>query len=192
MSNHVDKNYRCMAIPVEPALLRSALEEWSSVHYDALYDISTSRERMSPALSRTRSYYLRVPNVPVAFIKTTTSTQDVLDCKDTELFDLFPTMRKLIENVGYILQSGWRRPLGRAFVTRLEADANIGRHIDEGEYFQSLHRVHLVLKSSGSTFCWDDSRAVLEEGRVYVVNNSIPHWVENSGTDRTHLIFDAA
>ncbi len=189
--NHVTKDYRFRELSVRGTLLKDALEEWGAVHDHKMYDISTARERMSPALSKTRSYYLRSPDIPKERIRTTSSTQDVLACRDTTLYDRFPLMKELIHRIGLTMFGGWTH-MGRVFVTKLAPSANIGRHIDEGEYFMSLHRFHIVLKSTGSTFCWDEERAELNEGRIYMVNNSIPHWVENSGTDRTHLIFDAA
>lgn len=188
---YLNKDYHCVGLSVEQNLLKEALEEWHTVHDYKMYDISTARERMSPALSRTRSYYLRSPNVPREAIKTTSSTQNVLDCTDTALYERFPLMKEYINHVGLKLYGGWTH-MGRVFVTKLESNAKIGRHIDEGDYFRSLHRFHIVLKSTGSRFCWDGKQEELKEGRLYMVNNSIPHWVENTGTDRTHLIFDAA
>lgn len=189
--NALRKFYVLDEVKVDPSVLRSALNEWEAVHDDKLYDISTARERMSPALAHTRSYYLRIPNVPQSSIKTTNSTQNVLDCVDTELFNRFPAMRELIAEIGCSLFGGWTR-MGRVFITKLQADCKIGRHVDEGEYFDKLHRFHVVLKSQGSTFYWDNHQAELLQGRIYKMNNSIPHWVENSGMDRTHLIFDAS
>jgi hypothetical protein len=186
------KNYvhRKFDVPVERSL--AVLNEWNTVHQEAFYDIDTSRERMSPALSKTRTYHLRRPVVPKGFIKKTTSAQNVLECEDTALYGTFPVMREFINWVGQEFYGGWTT-LGRVFVTRLDAASNIGKHIDEGQYFETLHRHHFVLISQLAHFCWEDNIQVqLHRGELWAVNNSIPHWVTNSGMPRTHIIFDAA
>lgn len=198
--NEVTKDYLYKQLFMQN-LVQAALAEWRLAHRDELYDISTVRERMSPALSRTRAYYLRIPDVSPESIKTTNSTQNVLICKDTQLLDLFPRMQELIRFIGEAFYGGWT-VMGRIFITRLDGSADIGRHTDEGEYFKALHRHHIVLKSNGAEFWWDkkdqhrlqadSDHLVMQEGGVYVVNNSIPHWVKNGTADRTHLIFDAA
>lgn len=166
------------------------LEEWRKVHKDSFYDINTARERMSPALSKTRSYYLRVPSISPSQIVRTESTQHIIECNDVKLFALFPKMHGFINRVGKELFGGWTI-LGRVFVTRLDPSESIGRHIDEGNYFERLHRFHLPLSSNGARFMWDDDSIWLREGELWRVNNSVPHWVENGDSFRTHLIFDA-
>lgn len=185
------KDYVYRKIPLNDYTRELVLQEWTVKHRPAYYDIDTSRERMSPALSRTRTYHLRRPNVDASTIVRTESTQNVLDCVDTPLYAQFPVLRQAIEEVGRLLYGGWTH-LGRVFITRLEADANIGRHIDEGHYFESLHRHHIVLRCKDSRFCWDEEFLVLKTGDAVVVNNSIPHWVSNSNEPRTHVIFDGA
>lgn len=185
------KNYthRKFDIPAERSA--AVLAEWSQQHQEAFYDIDTSRERMSPALSKTRTYHLRKPAVPTGFITKTTSAQNVLTCEDTSLYATFPVMHDFINWVGDAFYNGWTT-MGRVFVTRLAAGENIGRHIDEGLYFESLHRHHFVLISQEAHFCWDNDSVQLQRGELWAVNNSVPHWVTNSGADRTHIIFDAA
>lgn len=188
----IEKNYIHTNIPADQELVRSAMSQWRLRHNVAYYDISTSRERMSPALSKTRTYHLRSPQIADDKIVATASTKDILEFYDTRLFAKFPEIRTLIDHVGKILYGEWAT-LGRVFVTKLEGNANIGRHVDEGRYFESLHRHHLVLDSQGSIFKWDVCERLLKEGDLVVVNNSIPHWVVNDGpNDRTHLIFDGA
>lgn len=186
MKNYIHKK---LDVPVEKS--EAVLSEWYKVHTNMFYEIDTSRERMSQALSKTRTYHLRRPSVPSGFITKTESAQNVLNCENTKLFDSFPVMKSFIDWVGEEFYGGWTT-LGRVFVTRLDPVANIGRHIDEGLYFETLHRHHFVLASQDSLFCWDDDVVKLSTGELWVVNNSIPHWVTNSGNFRTHIIFDAA
>ena len=184
------KSYTHRKLEVDLSLKAAALAEWRAVHNPNFYKLDVSRQRMSKALARTLTYHLRRPNVPLGTIVKTESAQHVLDCVDTPLYAKFPALQALLTHVGDRYHGGWAT-VGRVFVTRLEGNANIGRHIDEGTYFESLHRHHFVLRSDGSTFCWDNDQVKLLEGDVWVVNNSVPHWVENSGGPRTHVIFDA-
>ena len=186
------KRYHAMRIVIDQELVACVVDEWSASHTDALYDINTKREEMSAALRRTRAYHLRSSVIAPADVVHTESTKDILDCKDTALFDSFPKLRELIRQVGLVHSdgAGWQC-LGRVFVTRLDANQVIGRHTDSGHYFDVLHRFHLVLKSEGSSFCWDGRSQTLRKGEVWMVNNSVPHWVANGKEDRTHVIFDA-
>lgn len=171
---------------------QALIEEWKRVHNDSFYDISTSREKMSPALGKTRTYHLRSPVIDPSKIVRTESTQNIIECQNTKLFTIFPVLQEFIDQVGQEMFGGWTT-LGRVFITRLDANEKIGRHIDEGRYFNTLHRFHVPLESDGALFRWDDDQAVFEQGKLYMFNNSIPHWVENTGgRDRTHLIFDGA
>lgn len=167
------------------------LAEWKRVHSDRFYTIDISREQLSKALSKTRTYHLRVPIIDNITIVKTESTQNLINCKDTGLYALFPVMKSVIDKIGQELFGGWKI-MGRVFVTRLDPNESIGRHIDEGNYFETLHRFHIPLQTSGSLFKWDDSCVHLNEGQLWKLNNSIPHWVENTSKQwRTHLIFDA-
>lgn len=186
VKNYIHKKFD---VPSERSL--AVLQEWSNVHKESFYDIDTSRERMSPALAQTRTYHLRRPAVPKGFIRQTTSAQNVLDCEDTSLYSAFPVLREFINWVGQEFYGGWTT-MGRVFITRLESSANIGKHIDEGKYFSSLHRHHFVLISQQAHFCWENEQVQLQQGEFWAVNNSILHWVTNSGGPRTHVIFDAA
>jgi hypothetical protein len=186
------KNYKHIQHVINPPeLIQGLIQEWRTVHQDAFYDISTLREKMSPALSKTRAYHLRVPVIAREKIVRTESTQNVIECADTNLLKTFPVMSSFIEEVGKQLFGGWTT-LGRIFVTRLDASEKIGRHIDEGHYFNTLHRFHIPLESNGASFCWDDDSIGLKVGELWRLNNSIPHWVENGSGMRTHLIFDGA
>jgi Aspartyl/Asparaginyl beta-hydroxylase len=190
--NSLVKNYIHRKLDISAERSQAVLTEWANVHKEAFYNIDTSRERMSPALSKTRAYHLRRPAVATGFIQKTTSAQNVLECADTALYATFPVMREFVNWVGQEFYGGWTK-LGRIFVTRLGQDSNIGKHIDEGAYFESLHRHHFVLISQSAHFCWEnDVQMQLQRGELWVVNNSIPHWVTNSGAPRTHIIFDAA
>lgn len=183
------KDYLYKKIPVEDSRLQKVLEEWSRVHQDYMYDISRYREQISPAVACTRSYSLRAPTIDRAKMVHALSTADTLMCHDTELSGKFPEMLEFVEHVGRDVFGGWTC-LGRIFVSRMDPEGLITRHSDSGEYFDRLHRFHLVLSSSGSTFFWDSGEVVVQPNELWMLNDSIPHWVKNTGTFRTHLIFD--
>lgn len=185
------KDYTHRQLMHDSSLIAEVLTEWNRVHKDEFYDINTSRERVSLALNRTRSYHLRETDVPATDTVDTALAKDILEVKNTTLFEKFPTMQEFIRTVGHVIygDSGWTH-LGRIFVSRLSAHSNISRHTDQGHYFDMLHRFHLVLSSEGSVFCWDAQRVELNQGELWNLNNSVPHWVENTGYDRTHLIWD--
>lgn len=171
-------------------LVRPLLDEWVVKHQDAFYDISTSREKMSPALSKTRTYHLRSPDLSNVVVTRTESTQHIVRCLDNKLYEQFPVMKAMIDQIGVELFGGWTT-MGRVFVTRLDPHEKIGRHVDAGHYFDTLHRFHIPLATEGARFCWDAEQQTLLQGELWMLNNSIPHWVENDGRWRTHLIFDA-
>lgn len=189
----LEKSYLGVRFPEFEGIASRIVDEWRVHHKDEYYDISTIRERLSPALSKTRTYHLRRPDVEGVKITRTESTQDIMKMVDTPLCQKFEILMLWIAALGRWMRGpkGWTT-LGRVFVTRLDGMETIGRHIDEGLYFRSLHRFHIVLQSDGSRFCWDnEQQSVLKQGEFWMVNNSVPHWVQNDGRDRTHLIFDA-
>lgn len=183
------KNYKYEKITIDPGMMHGVLDEWNTAHRDSFFDIDTTRETMSAALSRTRAYHLRLPHIDPAKIKNTQSTQHIIECRDTPLLSVFPKMHNFINEVGQNLYGGWTI-LGRIFITRLDASKNIDRHVDVGNYFDTLHRFHVPLKSEGALFKWDDDEVFLNVGDLWKLNNSIPHWIENGPVQRTHLIFD--
>ena len=184
------KCYLHQKIVFPTELIQEAISEWKNKHLDEYYDISTYRENLSLALSKTRAYNLRVPNIDWSNKEVTLeATRDCMDFIDRELFTNFPAIRRLIHHVGEQEFVGWNT-LGRVFISRLDPNSSIGRHIDQGTYFDSLHRFHVPLETKGSMFCWDTDSVQLEAGYLYRLNNSVPHWVQNSSTFRTHLIFD--
>ena len=187
-----NKPYVFSVLQVPEDLRARVLQEWSAQHSDDWFNIDTSREKFAKALKDTRTYHLRIPDVPKESRTSTSSTKDILACRDTALFQNFPSVRSLIDWAAFSSVGAPWGTLGRVFITRLSADSCIGRHTDEGLYFSSLHRHHFVLSDSVSMFHWEGYSHSFSRGDLCLVNNSIPHWVENRGPDRTHLIFDAA
>lgn len=190
----MNTQYLYRKLSVDSSLLQVALTEWAKNHQDKFYDIDTRREKFSPGLSKTRSYPIRRTLIASENFTSTESTQNIVACMNTQLAPLFPAMLRLVNELAKNTENHHWTQLGRIFVTRLTNDENIGRHIDDGLYFDTLRRIHIPLIADGkASFCWDDgTRLQMNVGEVWEVNNSIPHWVENKmGSDRTHCIFDA-
>lgn len=184
-----EKSYICNNITskIDKGLLRELIEEWNSNHRDAFYTISTDRETYTPVLEKTNTYHLRSPFYNIRFGE---STLNQIYNADEDTYKFFPTIKRFIKHVGDKLYSGWKYQ-GRVMITRLENHSEIPRHIDRGLYYNHMNRFHLPLKTGGSIFCWDEHSQPLLENNLYLVNNSIPHWVENpNNSQRTHLLFD--
>ncbi|MEP6619817.1 MAG: aspartyl/asparaginyl beta-hydroxylase domain-containing protein [bacterium] len=88
---------------------------------------------------------------------------------------------------------GFREPAyPKAMLARLAAGAVIDRHTDGAGSNLFTHKLHVPLTSNdGVTMFIRDRPFKLDVGRVYEVNNIVPHSVENRGADdRIHLIFE--
>lgn len=85
-----------------------------------------------------------------------------------------------------------RPKTSRIMLARLFPGADIPLHIDGSEAARKPHKIHLpILTSEKVEFLFEDAEYHLEAGRMYEVNNRVPHGGRNaSDTDRVHLIFD--
>jgi len=81
--------------------------------------------------------------------------------------------------------------IARLQYAKLPSKARIPEHIDQAQ-LQFLHRLHIPIFTSDKVdFTISEKTYHLEEGRIYEINNILPHSVENhSAYDRTHLIID--
>jgi mannose-6-phosphate isomerase-like protein (cupin superfamily) len=161
-------------------------------HY--LWSINTGRQRITHALRHTESVSLRMPVVNTA-LKTTTEWNQVTEILNTPLLDI-PIFKKTKTWLDQALQTAGSTSTeyGRIFFSKLHANANIDTHIDEGKYFSYYDRFHFVIDQTNgeNIFHIRDEAVLLEKGKLYWVNNHVPHWLVNrSNNDRTNLIFDA-
>jgi hypothetical protein len=87
-------------------------------------------------------------------------------------------------------------PLGgtiiRAMAARLQAGGVIKTHRDKHPSFHYGHRIHLPLTTNPRVRFMIDGRPYkMEVGKVYEINNQLPHSVMNNGADaRINFIFD--
>lgn len=187
-SSYIKKSILC-----NEDILHAAVAEWKTNHKDTYYEINQQRQLTSLALADTRMYSLRYAPLPNNVSVVHENTCDILTCLPNSLAHRFPKLFDLVINIGYVVNHdvGWSK-LGRMFVTCLDALSCIEPHIDTGLYYDKFRRFHVPLEADGlAEFHWQGSHICMRVGEVWELNNSITHWVNNSGGPRTHLIFDA-
>lgn len=159
-----------------------------------LWGINTARQRITYELRHTESISLRMPTINKMF-KTTTEWNQVTEILNTPLLDI-PIFKKTKNWLDDALQAAGSTSTeyGRIFFSKLHANANIDTHTDEGKYFSYYDRFHFVIDQTDgeNVFHIRNDDVLLEKGKLYWVNNHVPHWLVNrSNNDRTNLIFDA-
>ena len=80
----------------------------------------------------------------------------------------------------------------RVMAAKLNAGGRIAPHTDALPSFKAAHRVHAPLTTNaGVRFTIDGRPCKMEVGRLYEINNQLPHSVMNAGAeDRISFIFD--
>lgn len=80
----------------------------------------------------------------------------------------------------------------RAMAAKLKAGGRIAMHIDALPSFRAAHRLHAPLTSGPLVrFTIDGRPCPMQVGRLYEINNQLPHSVINaSAEDRISFIFD--
>jgi hypothetical protein len=161
-----------------------------------LWGINTTRQRVTKALQHTCMIALREPVANSQVVKTTQDWNQVTTIRDTPLLSAFPIfqeLRKWIELA--LLDTGASTvEFGRIFFSKHYANSNIDIHTDSGAYFDYYDRFHFVIEQVDykNIFHIREENVLLEQGKLYWVNNHVPHWLRNdSEKDRINLIFDA-
>jgi hypothetical protein len=80
----------------------------------------------------------------------------------------------------------------RAMAAKLKAGGRIATHIDALPSFRAAHRIHAPLTTGPMVrFTIDGRPCPMQVGRLYEINNQLPHSVINAGAeDRISFIFD--
>jgi hypothetical protein len=161
-----------------------------------LWAINTTRQRVTKALQNTCMVALREPVANAALVKTTQDWNQVTTIRDTNILNSFPIfkeMRSWLEQA--LLETGASKvEFGRIFFSKHYANSGIDLHTDSGAYFDYYDRFHFVIdqEDTKNIFHIRDEDVLLEQGKLYWVNNHVPHWLKNdSSKDRINLIFDA-
>jgi Aspartyl/Asparaginyl beta-hydroxylase len=78
-----------------------------------------------------------------------------------------------------------------AWLGFVPAGARIFLHVDNTQHWDEHHRVHVPLVTTPSArLCVAERFLFLRPGRLWLINNSLPHGVLNRGPDRLHLVLD--
>jgi len=78
-----------------------------------------------------------------------------------------------------------------AWIGHLPRDARIFLHVDNTQHWDEHHRVHVPLRTHPEArLCVAGRFAFLRPGRMWLINNSVPHGAINRGPDRLHLVLD--
>jgi hypothetical protein len=115
--------------------------------------------------------------------------QDI-HCMDYDLFDQFPVVRSLIDDVMKLVKG---EELGRVILTRLAPNGVIYPHVDEGavpEYYKRYH--YCIHGGEGNWFLYGKHSTVEScPGFLYELDVTQNHAVVNMmDHDRVHLIMD--
>lgn len=109
---------------------------------------------------------------------------------DYPAYALLTEARPIVQNV-FAAVGGTR--LGRVMVNRIAPGGSIFPHADTPEHVSYYSRYHVVLQSEpGVTFRCGDEKTYWETGSAFWFANKFEHEVvNNSATDRIHLVMDA-
>jgi aspartyl/asparaginyl beta-hydroxylase (cupin superfamily) len=103
----------------------------------------------------------------------------------TKTFDL---VKPIIDDLECILDG----KVGRSLFAKLFAHSTIPLHPDGGYYLGSAYRCHIPIVTNDQViFTVGNETMCMEIGKCFVINNNTLHGVVNeSDTDRIHLIVD--
>jgi hypothetical protein len=164
---------------------------------DFLWNISTSRQRMAEALKHTKMVALRQPvPPPTSKLTSTNEWNQITTISDSKILTSHPLFQELVKWLkDSLLAAGASNvEFGRIFFSNHAANSEIGLHTDEGAYFDHYDRFHFVIdqEDNKNVFRIREEDVLLQKGKLYWVNNHVPHCLKNSSSkDRINLIFDA-
>ncbi|WP_155996842.1 aspartyl/asparaginyl beta-hydroxylase domain-containing protein, partial [Asaia bogorensis] len=151
----------------------------------AWYD-NIRRQKNISVQRETESIFLR--SADRRKLPSTIPTEDVQLSKETHVSRNFPTTMDWLSN--FAKQRDKR--LARAIIVRLAPGGRVYPHVDNGSYYATRDRFHLVVSSpSGSSMQAADERVRMFEGEVWWFDNKQVHHSDNpSDSHRIHVIFD--
>lgn len=89
------------------------------------------------------------------------------------------------------LDTGLPAPVPLAWVGLSPAHSTIALHVDNLQWWDTHHRVHVPLRTDpGARLCVDGRFLHLPAGTCWAIDNSRPHGVINDGPARLHLVVD--
>lgn len=150
-----------------------------------MWDLDTSRQDNIRVQRETSNIPLRGAAKP---IPQGINARDVHPSRDTQYAAVFPLIYRWVTEFAQAIDGD----LGRLTIVRLNPHGTVHPHIDEGEYYLSRDRYHLVLISpSGSEMIIGDETVYFQEGELWWFDNKADHKAHNnSEVGRVHVIFD--
>ena len=163
---------------------------------DYLWKLHQHRQQVTYALRNTEMVSLRHLIIQDrSQMKNTNDYNQQMTVADTAVLTQVPMFQTLIKWLEDSFKNAGASGVewGRIFFSKHAANSDIGKHVDEGRYFDFYDRFHFVIQSEGTNiFHIRDEDIELQTGHLYWVNNHVPHWlVNNSDTPRINLIADA-
>lgn len=153
--------------------------------------LNQSRQRKSTVLRHTENIHLRC----ITTGYDTRKANDILEMfDDKHLLGKYKALNAIYNTIQGISTYLGCTDVGRIFISKLLAGCEVGRHTDEGNYFNKYKRYHLVLYTNPDAACEaDKEECFMPEGTVWFIRNGFPHSFWNKGkTDRIHVIWDAS
>lgn len=164
-----------------------ALPHLRSEIYDNqhLWTADESRQKRIRVQRKTQSIPLRSADRKPGDMR---KSEDIHESRQTRFAAFFPATMTFLLDIASYLQG----TLERALYVRLLPHSIVYPHIDNGAYYQTRDRYHLVLVSSaGSLLKSGDEQVVMQAGELWWFDNKAIHESDNSSDDwRIHLIFD--
>lgn len=135
----------------------------------------------------TETIFLRFP--PASVTELERSTRDQHECVWMEGALHLPAARPVIL---WLMMRMEGERLGRVMVNKLKPGGRIYPHADTPAHANYWDRYHIVIASGpGANFRCGDETVYMMPGSVWWFQNALEHEVvNNSGTDRIHLIAD--
>lgn len=187
-----DKNYHYIESNINLADRLNNFFKFPGTRY--MWKLNTTRQTVTKELKNTEMIGLRrplAPNEP----RNTAEWNDVTNIIDTELLKNVPIFRDTYRWLETTLGRECSKiEFGRIFFSKHFANSDIDIHTDEGAYFNYYDRFHFVIsqEDNKNIFHIRDEDVLLQTGKLYWVNNHVPHWLKNnSDQDRINLIVDA-
>lgn len=183
-----EKNYGVLSSNFD---LQSKLKRFFELKdIEFLWDINTSRQKLTHALRNTKSINLRY--LKTKPLPTNTEYNKVLDVIDNPLIriPLFQESYKWIESE--FQKYNTKIEIGRIFFSLHLPHTKIDEHIDTGPYFEYFDRFHFCIDTNDQNINYIRNEPIIfKSGFLYWFNNLVPHYLENnSNQGRINLIAD--
>lgn len=109
--------------------------------------------------------------------------------KKRPLFDkYYPLIKPILEKFKDYYDFNYHA----SFLSRIHPQGIIGYHIDQGEFLERCHRIHVPIQTNENVFYWINGREYnWITGKSYEFDNTLQHAVFNrSNEHRIHLIIN--